>query len=221
MTEISEQSGAVVDPPNLGEANAEFIEEMGRAADAETRRLGGSTVTVDITFLAFLRRFSRFGYFHFGPIGIDVEIIQGIVERAIPQGAAGTHTTLDDDMVRFSQMLVGELKRTGQRRIGELHYLLTFMRWGHDLPARVFGELGVRVEQVEEFARERNQPLAETEKLYSPEAAADYLGVHVQTVRAWIRAGRLKASRLAGQRALRIRASDLASVLEPVDPDEV
>jgi excisionase family DNA binding protein len=59
------------------------------------------------------------------------------------------------------------------------------------------------------------------ERLYSPEEAAEYLGVHVQTVRGWIRSGRLKASRLAGQRALRIRASDLGSILEPVAPGEL
>ena len=40
-------------------------------------------------------------------------------------------------------------------------------------------------------------------------------------MRGWIRSGRLKASRLAGQRALRIRATELQSVLEPVNPDEV
>ena len=61
---------------------------------------------------------------------------------------------------------------------------------------------------------------ASPEKLYSPEEAADYLGIHVQTVRGWIRSGRLKASRLTGQRALRIAASDLRSVLEPVEPGE-
>ncbi|MCK9521100.1 MAG: helix-turn-helix domain-containing protein, partial [Dehalococcoidia bacterium] len=64
------------------------------------------------------------------------------------------------------------------------------------------------------------QPAAD-ERLYSPEDAAEYLGVHVQTVRAWIRSGRLRASRLAGQRALRIRASDLQSVLEPVTPGDI
>jgi excisionase family DNA binding protein len=58
------------------------------------------------------------------------------------------------------------------------------------------------------------------EKLYSPEEAAEYLNIHVQTVRAWIRSGRLRARRLAGQRALRITASDLQSVLEPVSPGE-
>ena len=50
-----------------------------------------------------------------------------------------------------------------------------------------------------------------------PQEAAAYLNVHVQTVRAWIRSGRLRARRLAGQRALRITASDLRSVLEPLE----
>ncbi|MCL4241792.1 MAG: helix-turn-helix domain-containing protein [Dehalococcoidia bacterium] len=95
------------------------------------------------------------------------------------------------------------------------------MRWREGLPARVFGELGVTPGQVEAFARDQKASPTGPEKLYSPEEAADYLGVHVQTVRAWIRSGRLRASRLAGQRALRIRASDLQSVLEPVDPSDI
>jgi excisionase family DNA binding protein len=96
------------------------------------------------------------------------------------------------------------------------------MQYGEGLPGRVFGELGVTREQVEQYAKSVGQPRsAVEEKLYSPEEAAEYLGVHVQTVRAWIRSGRLKASRLAGQRALRIAASDLQSVLEPVDPAEI
>jgi excisionase family DNA binding protein len=99
-----------------------------------------------------------------------------------------------------------------------LAYLLAFMRCKEGSPGRVFGELGVSPEEVERFARE--QTLTAPEKLYSPEEAAEYLGVHVQTVRGWIRTGRLRASRLAGQRALRIRASDLTSVLEPVGPGD-
>jgi excisionase family DNA binding protein len=87
------------------------------------------------------------------------------------------------------------------------------------LPARVFGELGVTPEQVELYARDRGAQPVQLEKLYSPEEAAEYLNVHVQTVRGWIKSGRLKARRLAGQRALRITASDLMSVLEPVEPE--
>jgi excisionase family DNA binding protein len=128
---------------------------------------------------------------------------------------------MDDGFVRFSQMLIAEAQRSGRKRIDELAYLLTFMRWDEGIVGRVFGELGVSAEQVERYAAQRGAPTTEPERLYSPEEAADYLGVHVQTVRTWIRSGRLRASRLAGQRALRIRASDLTSVLEPVDPSDI
>ena len=60
---------------------------------------------------------------------------------------------------------------------------------------------------------------------YDPDAdsiglqAAEALGVHVQTLRAYVRSGRLPALRLAGERAIRIRRSDLEKVLEPVQPE--
>ena len=78
---------------------------------------------------------------------------------------------------------------------------------------------GVSHDVRERFAAGRARPES-AERLYSPEEAAEYLGVHVQTVRGWIRSGRLRASRLAGQRALRIRASDLLEVLEPIEPGD-
>jgi excisionase family DNA binding protein len=90
------------------------------------------------------------------------------------------------------------------------------------LPARIFSELGVTPEQVEAYVESaaRTPGLSVDERLYSPEEVAEYLGVHVKTVRSWIRSGKLPASRLAGQRALRVRASDLARVLEPVQAGE-
>ncbi|HXU22503.1 MAG TPA: helix-turn-helix domain-containing protein, partial [Tepidiformaceae bacterium] len=125
-----------------------------------------------------------------------------------------------EDWVRFSLLLADEARRGGQRTVDELHLLLAFMRWPEGLPARVFGELGVTREQVETFSHTPPGTPGD-ERLFSPEDAATYLGVHVQTVRAWIRSGRLPASRLAGQRALRISAADLRSVLEPVLPEDV
>jgi excisionase family DNA binding protein len=50
----------------------------------------------------------------------------------------------------------------------------------------------------------------------TPEEAAEELGVHVQTMRAYIRSGRMPAFRLAGERAIRILRADLEKVLEPV-----
>lgn len=180
-------------------------------------RVDGST---DIAFLAFLRKVARFGYFSFGPVTIDVHVIEQIVERTArpaPEEGRPFYPVFADDYVRFSRRVMEETRKSGQRRVDELQLLLAFMRLGEGLPGRVFGELGVTPEQVEEYARARKRGDDTLEKLYSPEEVAEYLGVHVQTVRTWIRTGRLPARRLAGQRALRVRASDIQRVLEPVD----
>ncbi|HEU0075451.1 MAG TPA: helix-turn-helix domain-containing protein [Dehalococcoidia bacterium] len=192
------------------------------AASEECRRLNSQEYTLDIQFLAFLRSTSQFGFFSFGPVHINVRLIEDIVERTTPRRLTPNEgpPPYSDDYVRFSQRLLEEVRRSGRSRIDDLHFLLAFMRTGEGLPARVFGELGVTPEQVEQFARDRSAAPA-MEKLFSPEEAAEYLNVHVQTVRSWIKSGRLKARRLAGQRALRITASDLMSVLEPVDPADV
>ncbi len=187
----------------------------------ESERLEDSSL--DIFFLAFLKRVQRFGYFNLGPLTIDVRMIEDIVERtAIRKPGQVVH--IGEDLSRFSRGLMEELKRSGRKRLDDLHVLLALMKCEEGLPGRVFGELGVTPEQVEEYLKGNptaSPPTPIEEKLYSPEEAAEYLGVHVQTVRAWIRSGRLKASRLAGQRALRIKATDLATLLEPVDPSEV
>lgn len=221
MTELHEQAERWVDSLPLNDLNRQFLTDFGLECADAARQMGSDAITVDLQFLVFLERHARFGYFHFGPISIDVRMIREIVERQ-PQGRTESRAAMDDDMVRFSRMLIAEAARSGGRRIDELHYLFAFMRWKEGLPGRVFGELGVTPEQVEAYARSGREPQpVQPEKLYSPEEAAEYLGVHVQTVRAWIRSGRLKASRLAGQRALRIRATDLQSVLEPVDPGDL
>ena len=199
----------------------DLMSQLDRTLDLVIESLGAGKCTIDIYFLAYLRHLSRFGYFTFGPINIDVGLIENIVDRTCAKrlpGETGRPPWADDaGWVGFSQLLMEEVKRSGRRHIDELHYLLAFMRLEDGLPKRVFGELGVTPDQVEEFARSggsRQSPALE--KLFSPEEAAEYLNVHVQTVRAWIRSGRLRARRLAGQRALRITASDLQSVLEPL-----
>lgn len=175
--------------------------------------------TLDLLFLAYLRLTSRFGFFRYGPVTLDTHIVEEIAARTIPRVANGESRPRGQivEHARFSKLLAEEVRRSGRERVDELHYLLAFMRIGEGLPGRVFGELGVSVDAVERFGRTGTLRAGEMEKLFSPEEAAAYLGVHVQTVRAWVRSGRLPASRLTGQRALRIRASDLLSVLEPVD----
>jgi len=222
VNHLDEQAQQWIETCSLGEGSDQFLEEFGLESAREAARLNSPTITVDLQFLVFLRRFSRFGFFQFGPIAIDVRLIEDLVERALQRDGDGSPAVMGDDLVRFSRVLIDQAHRTGRRRIDELTYLLAFMRWNEGLPGRVFSELGVTPEQVERFAAQQSAaPVGVPEKLYTPEDAAEYLGVHVQTVRSWIRSGRLRASRLAGQRALRIRASDLTSVLEPIDPGDV
>ncbi len=203
--------------------DASFLSELQLGIQELADRYGSPSAGLDMAFLVYLRRLSRFGYFTFGPISIDVNIIEEIIEATAERGSVAQYDrSYDDDFVYFSRVLMEEARRSGRPRIDELHFLLAFMRVGRGLPGRVFGELGITPEQVKAHAASRTAGAVEPlPKLYSPEEAADYLGVHVQTVRTWIRSGRLPASRLTGQRALRIRASDLVSVLEPILPGDL
>lgn len=200
-----------------------FLYDLGIESTRVADRYNSRSVTLDIAFLVYLQKLSRFGFFTFGPVTIDVHLVEDIIDRTIDRGREGGEAAYSEDFVRFTRQLVEEVRVSGRKRLDELHLLLAFMRVGEGLPARVFGELGVTPEQVEAYARDarRGQQPGSLEQLYTPEEAADYLGVHVQTVRGWIRSGRLPASRLTGQRALRIRASDLAGVLEPVSAEEL
>jgi excisionase family DNA binding protein len=55
----------------------------------------------------------------------------------------------------------------------------------------------------------------------TPEEAAEALGLHVQTLRGYVRSGKLPALTLAGERAIRIRRADLETVLEPLVPQSM
>lgn len=56
----------------------------------------------------------------------------------------------------------------------------------------------------------------EPKELLSVQEAADFLGLSVSTIRRYIRDGRLPAYRVAGERLLRIKRSDLEELLDPI-----
>ena len=184
-------------------------------------------LTPDIDFVAYLASLSRFGFFSFGPVTIDAAVVEDVLLKTAPRGEGGPeHPPVTDEYVEFTNLLWEQIRRSGKRTIDELGVLLAFMRWGKGLPARVFGELGVTAEDVEQYARELSAgrtatTLRPVERLLSTEEAAEYYGVHIQTVRSWIRSGKLPASKLAGQKSIRIRESDLQAVLEPMEPSEL
>jgi excisionase family DNA binding protein len=204
--------------PQPAAAEAPFLAEVQRGLTRLAGEYRSAEATLDLLFLSYLLHTSRFGYFTYGPVTIDVRLIEDLVARTVTRsGPQSTPVGYSEDCLRFFRTLSEEVERSGRRRVDELHLLVAFMRVNDGIPGRVFAELGVRPEEVLRYVPER----ADTERrLYTPEEAAEYLGVHVKTVRNWIRSGRLPASRLAGQRALRIRSADLERILEPVDPAE-
>ena len=106
---------------------------------------------------------------------------------------------------------MGQLKQTYGFSATEWRAALA--RWR---PLRPNGlESGARLD-----AGNQHKAGLEERALLSPDEAAAFLGVHTQTVRGYIRSGKLPAHRLAGERALRIRREDLLALLEPFVPDE-
>jgi excisionase family DNA binding protein len=200
-----------------------WLLESSRIALELAEALNFAPITPDIEFVAFLRANSQFGFFRFGPVTIDVNVVEDILMRTHPRGEGNLdHPASSPDYVEWGEQLWRFAERRSIPRIDELTTLLCHMNWKRGLQARVFGELGVTAEDVERYAAELGgapkPPASPARKLYSTEDAAEYLGVHVQTVRSWIRSGKLPASRLAGQKSIRIREADLEAVLEPIDP---
>jgi len=65
----------------------------------------------------------------------------------------------------------------------------------------------------------KRRPDGSAREYLTPEQAADALSIHVQTLRGYVRTGKLPALRLAGERSIRIRRTDLEKVLEPMTSD--
>ena len=194
-------------PPFEGTAVSGFNEKFVKEAHALRDELSCSS-SFDVMFLAFLRAHEQFGYFRLGPVVIDVSHVESAVRRS--------KDWTRSDSPAFSRLLMDEWKMSGRAKLDELHFLYAFMRCDHGVAARVFGELAITPEAVESWLK-RPPPASTDSDLLTPEDVAEYLKVHVETVRLWIRSGRLTAYRLGGLRALRIRRADVDALLLPIE----
>jgi excisionase family DNA binding protein len=100
--------------------------------------------------------------------------------------------------------LMGDLKR---------RYGITSTSWRAAVAQLALAQFAQANNETKDGRGERS-----TRDYLTPEEAADALGIHVQTLRAYVRSGKMPALRLAGERALRIRRTDLETVLEPLVP---
>jgi excisionase family DNA binding protein len=184
-------------------------------------------VQPDHLLLGCLRVVSRFGIATMGSWDLDLEVL-GVDWSRQPDGPR--------PKVAFSQEVVDLLDRaaqiaksSGELSVGVNHLLAAFANEDGGLMGQLkrthgigsaswraaVAHLGITQIQGAKSSRAEIEPKRVRDYL-TPEDAAEELGVHVQTMRAYIRSGRMPAFRLAGERAIRILRSDLEKVLEPV-----
>lgn len=223
------------------------VERAARRAIARTKARADEEVTPDDLLAGALMEMSRFGVAWVGEWAIDTRALEnGAPEDdrapdAGAEGGAGTDpaTTYSRDAVELFERAAALAREEGATGIGLIHLLAAIAeadcglmadlrrRYGFSdvqwraalareqvvLPPRVSGAFGTG-------DRGTNAGRSATrETLLSVDQAAEVLGVHAQTVRNYIRSGKLVAYRLAGERYIRVLRKDLLSLLEQVPTD--
>src|SRR4029078_825065 len=123
-------------------ATPPWMLESSRISLELAEALDFAPLTPDIDFVAFVRALSQFAFFRFGPITIDVNVLEDILMRTHPRGDGGSeHVAADPEYMRWSEEFWAFADQRGIPRVDELTTLLFYMNWKRGLPGRVFGEL--------------------------------------------------------------------------------
>jgi len=208
--------------------DAEFAASL---AIALTKKRGLEEVLPDELLLGCLQAVSQFGIAQVGGLTLDLEELG--IDWLRPPEKGGTKVAYSQAVVAlFDQAaLIARADGPGPVRID--HLLAAFAREELGLMGELKRRHGitsgswraavaqlasVRATALQRETRDSNAGASLSRDYLSPEEAADALGIHVQTVRAYVRSGKLPALRLAGERAIRIRRNDLEAVLEPLVP---
>lgn len=189
-------------------------------AVGHARSRSDAEVSLDDLLLGALQAVGRLGVATFDNINIDLSGMPLIPETSIGTSAGPSYST--EAAAAFDRAsAIARLDR--ERKVRLVHLLAALGQADgpmmRDLKQRYgFDELSWR-SALAEWDREREQrtrPL--NESLLSVDDAAEALGVHAQTMRSYIRAGKLPAYRLGGERSIRVFTSDLYGLLEPLEP---
>lgn len=208
------------------------IAKASKAAIARAKSRAADQVSADDLLIGSLQSISRFGISLIGPWTIDLELMG---EGPLPADTVkGRKVAYGPDAVNvFDKAAV--IAKQDRSKVDLVHLLVAFAyvdcrfmeklkrtcsftstEWRAELAKwRPETALGAAVE-----TKAMASAAFEDRPLLSPEEAAGLLGVHTQTVRGYIRSGKLPAHRLAGERAIRIRSEDVYALLEPFSGDE-
>jgi excisionase family DNA binding protein len=181
---------------------------------------GGEEITPDDLLLGCLRSLSQFGIAQMGPWAIDLEAL-GVEWLNVP-AKNSAKVAYSDAAVKIFDLAAQIAKSNGGGTIGVEHLLAAFAGREDGLMGEICRRNGitsagwraaVAILAVPAAPRVTAAP---SNDYLSPEEAAESLGIHVQTLRGYVRSGKLPARRLAGERAIRIRRLDLEKLLEPL-----
>jgi excisionase family DNA binding protein len=202
------------------------------------RAQGRNEIEPDDLLIGFLYAASRFGIARIGPLAVDLLALGLRFDVAEPQ--RGVKPRYSARAAGYFDRAARVARSDGQARILPIHFLavlgepgvptfdalaashhLEHAGWRSALaacppPAEAAASSPTpdRGAVAEGLAPAAGWAGATDDELLSPEEAAHRLGVHTQTVRGYIRDGRLPAFRIAGERAIRIRRDDVLALLQ-------
>lgn len=223
------------------------VERAARAAIARAKARGDENVTPDDLLEGALAQVSRFGIAWIGPWPIDMRDRDdgaagdgGDAVEADPADDDGLDpaATYTRPTVRVFERATALAREDGSASTGLIHLLAALADEDCDLMAEIRERHGFSSREwratlargaVGVPSRFRSDPAdigaggdggrAPDPEILSVDEAADYLDVHSQTVRNYIRGGKLPAYRLAGERYIRVLRKDLLALLERVPTD--
>ncbi len=192
------------------------------SALAYARHRSDPEVQVDDILLGALQVVARLGVVVFGGLTFDLSSYAPVPER---NGSSGRGPRYAPDAAELFDRASSVARADGEAKVRLVHLLAAFsdtessllqaLMESHDFDA-VQWRAALLAWDRAAFSNDNSTP-AKGDVLSVDDAAAA-LGVHAQTIRTYIRGGKLPAYRIAGERAIRVLASDLFGLLEPVEP---
>ncbi len=195
------------------------------------------TVTRDDLLFGILQAIARFEIVKIGPLLIDFEEIKENSENHV--------NSIDNIKVTYSSKTsavfdkaASVARQDNSSTVEIVHLLASFSNEDNELMVNLKKKYNISsmtwrsallqfestaFEEIRSSSRNMHRKKYidgfEQKQLFSPDEAAVFLGLHTQTIRGYIRTGKLPALRLAGERALRIQRKDLITLLEPYNPE--
>jgi excisionase family DNA binding protein len=192
------------------------------------KQRGEAEVAPDHILLGCLRAISRFGIATIGPWSLDLESL-GVDWVSQPDGPK-PKVAYSQGAVDLFDRAAGISRSTGETGVNIYHLLAAFateetglmadLKHTHGITSATWRAAIARLASPEPNGAKPEAANKVPRDFLTPEEAAEALGIHVQTMRGYIRSGRLPAFRIAGERAIRIRRIDLDKLLEPLNPDQ-